>query len=168
MRAFETAREVGSRNPTWGIFSADCAATAELGARSMEHKAKRMIFLVIAVRPTLLISALSSILFAPCYLMTRSARASTFGGIASPICFAAFKLITNSNVVGRSTGISMGFVPLSILSTITAERKARLAVRAIGHLAVALDEFSPRINRWQLMFCRQLVDAALVGVDQRA
>ena len=36
--------------------------------------------------------------------MTRSARASTFGGIVRPICFAVFKLITNSNFVGCSTG----------------------------------------------------------------
>ena len=39
-----------------------------------------------------------------CHLMTRSARASTFGGIVRPICFAAFRLMMNSNFVGCSTG----------------------------------------------------------------
>src|SRR6266508_1035579 len=38
--------------------------------------------------------------------MTLSALANTFGGIVSPICFAAFKLMTNSNFVGCSTGRS--------------------------------------------------------------
>ena len=40
--------------------------------------------------------------------MTRSARASTFGGIVNPICLAAFRLMTNSNFVGCSTGRSAG------------------------------------------------------------
>ena len=57
-----------------------------------------------------------SLPLAPCYLITRSARASTFGGIVRPIRFAVFKLITNSNFVGRSTGISPALVPLMILS----------------------------------------------------
>ena len=33
------------------------------------------------------------------YLITLSARASTFGGIVRPICFAAFRLMMNSNFV---------------------------------------------------------------------
>src|SRR5215472_15523469 len=51
------------------------------------------------------------------YLMTRSARASTVGGIVRPICLAVFRLITNSNFVGCSTGRSPGFAPFNILST---------------------------------------------------
>ena len=40
-----------------------------------------------------------------CYhLITLSARASTLGGIARPICFAVFRLITSSNFAGCSTG----------------------------------------------------------------
>ena len=49
--------------------------------------------------------------------ITLSARANTFGGIVKPICFAVFRLITNSNFVGCSTGKSAGFAPLRILST---------------------------------------------------
>jgi hypothetical protein len=56
------------------------------------------------------------------HLITLSARASTFGGIVRPICFAAFKLITSSNFVGCSTGRSAGLVPFRILSTNTATR----------------------------------------------
>src|SRR5262249_45242003 len=60
----------------------------------------------------------SSILASPCgYLITLFARASTSGGIVRPICLAAFKLITNSNLVACCTGRSAGFVPLRILST---------------------------------------------------
>src|SRR5262245_16111510 len=37
------------------------------------------------------------------HLINLVARASTSGGIVRPICFAVFKLITNSNFVGCST-----------------------------------------------------------------
>ena len=56
------------------------------------------------------------------YLMTRSARASTFGGIVRPICFAVLRLITNSNFVGCSTGSSPGLAPFNTLSTYQAPR----------------------------------------------
>jgi hypothetical protein len=52
-----------------------------------------------------------------CHLMTLSARASTCGGIVTPICFAVLRLITSSNLVGCSTGNSPGLAPLRILST---------------------------------------------------
>ena len=45
------------------------------------------------------------------------ARASTFGGIVNPICFAVFRLMMSSNFVGCSTGRSAGLAPLRILST---------------------------------------------------
>ena len=51
------------------------------------------------------------------YLITQPALASTLAGIVSPICFAALRLITNSNFVGRSTGRSEGIAPFKILST---------------------------------------------------
>src|SRR4030095_10299541 len=57
------------------------------------------------------------------YRITLFARASTFGGIVRPICFAAFRLMISSNLVGCSTGRSAGLAPLSILSTITAMRR---------------------------------------------
>src|SRR5437763_1045454 len=51
------------------------------------------------------------------YLITLSALTSTFGGIVSPICFAVFRLMINSNFVGCSTGRSAGLAPFRILST---------------------------------------------------
>ena len=42
--------------------------------------------------------------FAFFHRITRFALASTSGGIVSPICFAAFRLMTSSNFVGCSTG----------------------------------------------------------------
>src|SRR5690349_4620098 len=51
------------------------------------------------------------------HLITRSALASTFGGIVRPICLAVLRLMRNSKSLGCSTGMSAGFAPLSILST---------------------------------------------------
>jgi hypothetical protein len=48
---------------------------------------------------------------------TLFARASTSGGTVRPICFAAFKLMTNSNFVACCTGKSAGLAPFKILST---------------------------------------------------
>ena len=51
------------------------------------------------------------------HLITLSTRYSTDFGIVRPICFAVLRLITSSNFIGRSTGSSVGFIPLRILST---------------------------------------------------
>ena len=48
------------------------------------------------------------------YSITSSARASNVGGTARPIDFAVLRLITSSNVVGCSIGISVGFAPATI------------------------------------------------------
>ena len=56
------------------------------------------------------------------YSITWSARASIELGILMPSALAVFMLITNSNLVGCSTGKSEGFAPLNILSTKTAAR----------------------------------------------
>ncbi len=65
-----------------------------------------------------------SSLFTPnSHLMILLARANTSGGIVMPSCFAVFRLMTKSNFLGRSTGMSAGFVPLRIISTISAARR---------------------------------------------
>src|SRR5262249_34519391 len=46
-----------------------------------------------------------------------SARASSVGGTSRPRTFAVVRLMTRSNLVGCSTGISAGFAPRRILST---------------------------------------------------
>src|SRR6058998_2765920 len=56
------------------------------------------------------------------YSMSWSARPSTDGGIVSPSAFAVLRLITNSNLVGCSTGRSPDLAPVRILSTKTAAR----------------------------------------------
>ena len=56
------------------------------------------------------------------HLMTLFALASMLGRIVRLICFAAFKLITNSNFVGCSTRRLACFVPFRILSTYLAAR----------------------------------------------
>jgi hypothetical protein len=51
------------------------------------------------------------------YSITSTACASSVGGTVRPSALAVFMLITNSNLVGCSTGRSEGLVPLRILST---------------------------------------------------
>ena len=51
------------------------------------------------------------------HLMTRSALASTFGGIVRPICLAVFRLMIICKYVGASTGRSCGLAPFRIRST---------------------------------------------------
>ena len=53
----------------------------------------------------------------PSHLITLSAFVSVHCGIVRPICLAVLRLITNSNLIGCSTGMSAGLVPLRILST---------------------------------------------------
>jgi hypothetical protein len=74
------------------------------------------------------------ILFAPNrkiqnHLITRSALASTFGGIVRRNRFAAFRLITNSNFVGWSTGRSAACAILVIVYVVCS---APEAVRIVG------------------------------------
>src|SRR5262245_14752196 len=57
------------------------------------------------------------------YLITRSALARTLGGMVKPICCAVLRLMTSSNFVGCSTGISAGLDPLRILSIWMAARR---------------------------------------------
>jgi hypothetical protein len=56
------------------------------------------------------------------YSSTSSAVASSEGGTAMPSSFAVLRLMTVSKLVGCSTGISAGFAPLRIRSTISAPR----------------------------------------------
>ena len=65
------------------------------------------------------------------HFMTLSALASTFGGIVRPICFAVFRLITNSNFVGCSTGRSAGFAPFRIFRR--ARQRAATDSKGGGH-----------------------------------
>jgi len=57
---------------------------------------------------------------APLHSITLSARATRPAGTFSPIAFAAFRLMTNSNRAGCSTGMSAGLVPRNIFATMRA------------------------------------------------
>src|SRR6516162_7921324 len=60
---------------------------------------------------------------APLHSITSSASASSLSGTLTPSAFAVLRLMTSSNLVGCSTGMSAGFVPLRILSTSSAARR---------------------------------------------
>src|SRR5262249_18322287 len=53
----------------------------------------------------------------PFHSITSSARASSVAGTIRPSALAVVKLMTRSNLVGCSTGMSAGFTPRRILST---------------------------------------------------
>ena len=57
------------------------------------------------------------------YSITLSASTSSVDGIEIPIVRAVVAFIANSNLVGCSTGISLGLVPCRILSTNSAARR---------------------------------------------
>src|SRR5215813_3246106 len=57
------------------------------------------------------------------YSITSSARASSEGGTVRPSAFAVLRLTVKWNLIGCSTGRSLGLAPLSILSINTAARR---------------------------------------------
>jgi hypothetical protein len=88
----------GDTIPIRGIFLTGCAsAAAQIEKSDMPTAAANLILSFEFMLP---------LNFKNYYLITRSARASMFGGIVSPICFAVFKLITSSNFAGCSNGRS--------------------------------------------------------------
>src|SRR5438067_13687120 len=54
---------------------------------------------------------------APIHSITSSARARNDSGIVRPIAFAVLRLMTSSNLVGCSTGMSFGCLPCKIFCT---------------------------------------------------
>jgi hypothetical protein len=59
----------------------------------------------------------------PLYWITSSAWNRRDGGIVIPSALAVLRLMTSSNLMGRSTGSSDGLVPLRILPTYAAARR---------------------------------------------
>src|SRR5262245_45614312 len=82
-------------------------------------------------------------------LITLSARNSTDCGIVRPICLAVFRLFTNSNLVGLSTGRSPRVGSLKHLVHINGGAARNVwYIRAIGHKTTSIHEFAPVIDRW--------------------
>ena len=57
------------------------------------------------------------IAYCPLHFLTSFARASNSYGTVKPICFAAGRLMMNSNLIACSIGKSAGLAPFKILST---------------------------------------------------
>ena len=132
-----------------GIFAACWASADKQRAESMAQRARTVIFFLMSFSlsrstrhstTTLAPSHLSTTSFHPSlvsllnpkspnplpltpHCITLSARASTFCGMVTPICFAVLRLITSSNSVGCCTGKSAGLAPFRILSTYPATRR---------------------------------------------
>ena len=76
--------------------------------------------------------------------MTLSALARTFGGIVSPICFAALRLMMNSNFVGCSTGRSAGFTAFQNLVHISRGAPVQIGkARAVAHKPAVFHKLRP-------------------------
>jgi hypothetical protein len=92
--------------------------------KQIEHKFggnrnKILLLAIIGSSRSIFVSSVSPAHLAirnPHYLITLSALASMCGEMVAPICFAVFKLITISNFVGCSTGMSAGLAPFKILT----------------------------------------------------
>src|SRR6185369_2042068 len=67
------------------------------------------------------------------HLMTRSALASTFGGITRPMCFAAFRLMMSSNFLLLNRQLS-GLGAFQNLDNIRSRAAVQVGqTRAVGH-----------------------------------
>jgi hypothetical protein len=97
----------------------DCCTVGEQSINLRKWSAYPAIFSVNADIPVQRPSASSGLMHCSKqnYSITSSARASSVGGMVTPIALAVVMLTTSSTLVGNSTGRSAGFAPLTILST---------------------------------------------------
>ena len=113
----------------------------------------------------------SAPIIANCLLhrITVFARASTLGGMVNPICFAAFRLMTNSNFVGCSTGRSAGLAPLRILSTYVAARRYKsIIAHAVARNPPGLCIFGKGVYRQETAFYREVRNLFSVRIEDGA
>ena len=81
------------------------------------------------------------------YLMTLSARTSTFGGIVTPMCFAVFRLITNSNFMGASTKPESAESALNFVHKSGCAPILSVVIRPVAHMrAAVVDKFATRVH----------------------
>ena len=103
-----------------------------------------------------------------CYLITLSARTSTFGGIVRPICFAAFRLMISSNFSAAPPAGQRAWRLSKFCRRTKSSAPGGIgAVGPVGHHAAAGDKISPRVNRRQAIFYRQVRDPFLIRKGQR-
>src|SRR5262245_19356566 len=97
--------------------------------------------------------------------MSWSARWRKACGIVSPSALTVFKLMTNSNLVGCSTGKSPGLAPFKIFATCPAARRITSAVR---HEGTPQDlRVGPHEHR-EPPLCRESGDLTSVRHEKRA
>src|ERR687888_2252702 len=104
---------LAQRNPIRGTFFGCCAPTEKQSANTVAQRESGMNFLRMGLLHLFcrdlkpehwllrLLPRLSTLV--PCHLITLSARAKTLGGMVSPICLAALRVMMNSNFFGCST-----------------------------------------------------------------
>ena len=75
--------------------------------------------------------------------------------MANPSAFAALRLTAKSKTVGSSTGKSLGFVPLRILSRAVPNP---IELCSIGKQSAKLDEFPDLMRIWNAMLYPKIDD----------
>ena len=91
--------------------------------------------------------------------MTRFARERNSGESVRPICFAAFKLMTNSNLVACCTGkISRLGAFQDLVHVNSRAPKEVIEVRPVGHEAAVIDKLLLGVNSRQAVFTGKLDD----------
>ena len=104
-----------------------------------------------------------------CHLMTRSARASTFGGIVRPICLAAFRLMMNSNFVGCSTGKIGGLCAFQDFVHIGGGAPVQVGnAHAVGHKPAASTYSALYVYRREPALYREFCNLCSVRIADRA
>ena len=89
--------------------------------------------------------------------ITRSARASTFGGIVRPICLAAFRLMMNSNFVRLLDRKIGGLGAFQNLVHIGGGAPVQVGkVHAVGHEPAGFDKFWPVVYRREPVLYREV------------
>src|SRR5262245_10105550 len=99
--------------------------------------------------------------------ITSSARASNVGGTSRPSTFAVVKLMSRSNLVGCSTGMSPGFAPRRTLSTSSAgeQRRRHLEAERLGGRDVDYQFVLGRSLDWQIAGLFAFEDAARINSE---
>src|SRR5215813_14950174 len=87
---------------------------------------------------------------------TSSARPRRDGGIVRPRALAVLRLMTNSNLVGCSTGRSAGLRPFRILSTNNAARRQTATVSGPYDMRPPVSTLPERVYRGQPVPRREL------------
>ena len=88
--------------------------------------------------------------------------------MVSPSALAVLRLMTNSNVVGCSTGRSAGFAPLRILSTYVGSAAVQIGdVRPVRHEPTDLRILTQRIHYGEAVLGGETYQASGVRVRER-